>query len=176
MALRRAHLLTAAAVLAVAPLSACGSGSSADEAAASPAPGITRPRTVLSITDPWVKAADSGMSAAFGTLVNTTDKPVTVVSATSSASPVIELHEVVSQDGKAVMRPKKGGFVIPARGSHRLTPGGDHIMLMDVKQKMEPGGQVSFTLRLGDGSTYTFTAVVKHFTGAKETYDPDHHG
>ena len=40
----------------------------------------------VTITDAWVKAADSGMSAAFGELANTGDSDAVIVSITSDAS------------------------------------------------------------------------------------------
>jgi periplasmic copper chaperone A len=175
MNVRRLPLFAAAALLAAAPLSACGSGTAAEDTPA-PAASTAAPRAALSITDPWVKAADSGMTGAFGTLVNGTGKPVTVVSATSSVAAKVELHEVVGQGGTTKMQPKQGGFVIPAGRSHALAPGGDHIMLMGLKQRVRPGTEVSLTLELGDGTVFTFTAVAKEFTGAKESYDPTHHG
>ncbi|WP_119729737.1 copper chaperone PCu(A)C [Thermomonospora amylolytica] len=160
----------AAILLVPALLTGCGSGSS--PAGGAPAPATSTPRPALSITDPWVKAAGSGMTAAFGTLVNHTDRPITVVSAATPAARRIELHEVVATGGASKMRPKQGGFVVPARGAHRLTPGGDHIMLMDVTAPVEPGAEIAFTLRLSDGTTFAFTAVAKEFSGARESYDP----
>jgi copper(I)-binding protein len=129
------------------------------------------PTPTVSITDPWVKAADSGMTAAFGTLVNNTDTEIAVVSAASPASPM-ELHEVVMEDGVMTMRPKDGGFVIPANGTHTLEPGGDHLMLLDIASPVAAGDEVEFTLTLSDGSTMTFTAVARPFAGGNETYDP----
>ncbi|WP_426513916.1 copper chaperone PCu(A)C [Dactylosporangium sp. McL0621] len=126
----------------------------------------------LVMQDPWVKTADSGMSAAYGTLVNTTGKEVVVVSATSSASPAMELHETTIVDGKMAMKPKEGGFAIPAHGRHEFEPGGDHLMLMDVKTPVRPGDQVTFTLTLKDGGTVRFTALGKDFAGGNESYQP----
>jgi hypothetical protein len=127
----------------------------------------------LSVNDPWVKAADSGMTAAFGTLVNNTDAEIVVVSAASPVSPV-ELHEVVMVDGVMTMQAKEGGFVIPANGSLSLEPGGDHLMLVDLASPVRPGDVVEFTLTLSDGSTVTFTAMARPFAGGNETYDPGH--
>ncbi|WP_347587931.1 copper chaperone PCu(A)C [Acrocarpospora sp. B8E8] len=155
-------------------LSGCGSEpTAAAPAAASPAAVITpAPAPTLSIVDPWVKTTKEGMTAAFGTLVNDTDADVVVVSGASPLSPKIELHEVVDNDGKMIMRPKEGGFTIPARSSHQLQPGGDHIMLMGVTEEVKPGAQIEFTLTLKDGGTVTFTAVGKDFAGGKEDYQP----
>jgi len=75
-------------------------------------------------------------------------------------------------DGKMAMRPKDGGFTIPAKGSHEFKPGGDHLMLMDVKTPVKPGDEVTFTLTLKDGSTVKFTALGKDFAGGNESYQP----
>ncbi|MGS2646779.1 copper chaperone PCu(A)C [Streptosporangium sp. G12] len=164
---------------AVMVLGGCGSQDSTVPAAApstaAPAATPVTPAVAavaLTITDPWVKTARKGMSAAFGTLVNNTDAEVTVVSGASPLSPKIELHEVVDSKGKMIMRPKEGGIVIPARGTHLLQPGGDHIMLMGITKAVKPGAQIPFTLTLKDGKTVEFTAVGKDFAGGKEDYRP----
>ncbi|GAA1010817.1 hypothetical protein Aple_066190 [Acrocarpospora pleiomorpha] len=170
MSVRRMASLCLIAIM----LSGCGSEpTAAAPAAASPAAVITpRPAPALSIVDPWVKTTKEGMTAAFGTLVNDTDADVVVVSGASPLSPKIELHEVVDNDGKMIMRPKEGGFTVPAHSSHQLQPGGDHIMLMGVTEEVQPGAQIEFTLTLKDGGTVTFTAVGKDFAGGKEDYQP----
>ncbi|MGK8486542.1 copper chaperone PCu(A)C [Nocardia asiatica] len=159
----------AIATLAAALLLTACSSADATEAAA--------PAATVSISDQWVKAADSGMSAAFGDLTNTGDAPRTIVAATSPASERIELHEVVTDaNGTKAMRPKRGGFVIPAHGSTRLRPGGDHIMFMGLLGPLRTGSETSVTLTFDDGSTTTFTAQVRDFSGNQENYVPDHAG
>lgn len=158
-----------------APEPAAAPGTAAPAAATPSAPSSATPSavaSVLTVTDPWVKTAKKGMSAAFGTLVNNTDAEVTIVSGVSPISPVIELHEVVDSKGKMIMRPKEGGIVIPPKGTHQLQPGGDHIMLMGVTEAVKPGAQIPFTLTLKDGRTVEFTAVGKDFAGGKEDYQP----
>lgn len=127
----------------------------------------------LTISDPWVKAAEEGMTAAFGILVNDGDADITVVSADSPISPM-EIHEIVMADGQMQMRNKDDGLTVPAGGSHTLEPGGDHLMLMDLAQPVAPGDEVTITLHLADGDTVEFTAVGKPFAGGDETYDHDH--
>jgi copper(I)-binding protein len=125
----------------------------------------------LTVLDPWVKAADEGMTAVFGTLVNNSSQEVTVVSAASPISPV-EIHEVVMSGGAMTMREKEEGITIPAGGSHVLEPGGDHLMLMELSQPVRPGDEVHLTLTLATGETHEFVAVSKPFAGAEETYRP----
>ncbi|WP_428965812.1 copper chaperone PCu(A)C [Micromonospora fluostatini] len=173
----RPAVLLAAAVLAV---SVAGCGSSDDGAPAAPgsAPAATSAAPgaaagVLGVRDPWVKAADTGMTAAFGTLVNDGDTDVTLTAVTTEVSPM-ELHEMTMKDGKMVMQAKEGGIVIKARSEHLLEPGGDHLMLMDLREPVRAGDELTFTLTFADGRTQTFTAVAKPFTGAQESYAPGH--
>ena len=158
---RRGGALLAAAVLAV--TAACGGGGDSSDAA-------TQASTVT-ITDPWVKAGDSGMTAAFGQLRNAGDTDATVVAVSTDISPM-ELHEMATDDsGKMVMREKEGGFVIPAGKTHQLDPGGDHLMLMDITKPVKPGDKLTFTLTFADKSTMSFTAPARSYSGANEDYD-----
>lgn len=129
-------------------------------------------KSSLTIADQWVKAADSGMSAAFGVITNPTNKPVRLVGASTPDSTFVQLHEVVSKDGAMVMQQKPKGLVIPAKGSVMLKPGGDHIMLMGLKDPIKAGDMVKFTLTAADGSQLTFTAMARVYAGANESYDP----
>ncbi len=157
--------LGALALVAALALTGCATTPSTDTA--TEADGVT-------ITDAWVKSAETGMSAAFGDLANTGTEDVTVVSATTEASSMIELHETVENDsGEMVMREKDGGFIIPAGGSFMLEPGGNHIMLMDLTAPLVAGDDVTFTLTFADDSTLEFTAPVKDYSGANETYEGD---
>ncbi|MEV4666216.1 copper chaperone PCu(A)C [Microbacterium sp. LWO12-1.2] len=131
----------------------------------------------VTIEDAWVKSAEEGMSAAFGTLTNTGADDVTVVSAETAASSMVELHETVENEaGEMVMREIEGGFVIPAGGTLVLEPGASHIMLMDLAAPLQAGAEVTVTLTFSDDSTYEFTAPVKDYSGANENYeDGDEH-
>ena len=166
---RRAVLLAAAATLLVTPLAACSKAETADRAT----DRGQNAAAAVTVTDQWVKAMPAGMSGMFGTLHNSGADEVTVVSATSPAAGRVELHEVVTTGGAVAMRPKEGGFAIPAGGTHVLAPGADHIMLMDLTAPLTAGADVEVTLSFDDGSTLPITAQVRDFRGAAETYQPD---
>lgn len=176
MSLRnRGPLAAAGAVLVLVLLAACGTDEPAGAGTgtgATPAATGASQQAALVVKDPWVKTAKSGMSAAYGTVLNTTGKDVVIVSATSSASSMVELHETAMVEGKMAMRPKDGGFVIPANGTHEFKPGGDHFMLMEVTSAVRAGDQVTFTLTLKDGGEVRFTALGKDFAGGNESYHP----
>ncbi|RAY16834.1 hypothetical protein DPM19_01320 [Actinomadura craniellae] len=169
----RTAQFVAAVALGAAALTGCGNDSDGGTAAPASTPAST-PAAPLTITDPWVKTADEGMTAAFGTLTNTTGAELTIVSGATPASPKVELHEVAGTGGEMKMRPREGGFTIPAGGRLELKPGGFHIMLMGVTKPIKPGDQVAFTLTLKDGTTFPFTALGKAFKGGNEKYVPGH--
>jgi copper(I)-binding protein len=170
--LRARGVPAVAAVLLAVSLAGCGSDASPVTTPSTPAAASASAQPGLTVKDPWVKTATAGMSAAYGTLVNTSGKDITVVAATSTASPKMELHETTTVDGKMAMQPKEGGFTIPAGGSHEFKPGGDHFMLMDVTTAVKPGDEVAVTLTLADGGTVRFTAIGKDFAGGSESYHP----
>lgn len=163
--------LLALTLLLTAGAAAC----SADPSGADPsADATTSTAPALTITDPWVKSAASGMTAAFGVLHNTSDADVTVVSGTTDAASTVELHEVAaSESGEMVMRPVEGGLVVPAGGELTLEPGGLHIMLMGLTDPVEPGEDVTLNLTTADGSELVVTAPARSFDGGEETYEGD---
>jgi len=156
-------------------LAGCAGGSPSAAPAPPVAPAaVTAP--AVTVADPWVKTAESGMTAVFGTFSTTGSTPVTVLSAQTSASPRTELHEVVTEDDDTMaMRPKEDGFVIEPGRRHLLAPGGDYIMIMDLTSPIRPGDQVEVTLSLSDGSTTQFTALAKETSGGEENYDDGAH-
>lgn len=154
------------ALVAVSLLALTGCATAAEPAKTAPAGDS------VTIADGWVKATDEDMSAAFGTLTNSGSSDVTVVSAETDVAGMVELHETVENEaGEMIMREIEGGFSIPADGSLLLEPGADHIMLMGLTGPLTAGDEVTVTLTFSDDSTYEFTAPVKDYSGANETYE-----
>lgn len=144
---------------------------SAGCAAASPTSGEA---PQLSVEGPWVRtttgAKDTTMTAAFLTIVNPGDADVRLVGAECKDAGMTQVHEMVEQDGKMVMREAADGLVVPA-GSHlHLTPGGAHVMLMHLERAFAVGDEVAFTLRFADGRTLEVTAPVKEFVEEEDHY------
>ena len=160
----RHGIISTAAILGVVALIATGCAESRHE---------ENMAAKVSVKDQWAKSAETGTTAVFGTFENSGDRGARIVSGTSPASETVELHEVVPNGaGSNIMRPKEGGFTIPAGGSHELIPGGAHLMLMDLKGPLSPGADVTVTLEFEDGSTLPVTAQVRDFAGGEENYQP----
>lgn len=167
MTVNRTKFRTLAAGLAAIGLALAGC------AAEDPADAVSR----VTLSDPWVKAADSGMTAMFGTLTNNSDTDLTLTGVTSPASPRVELHETADDGaGAMVMREKADGMALPAGESYTLEPGADHVMLFDLPGPVPAGGEVPLTFRFGDAGAAEFAAQVRDFAGAKESYDTGAHG
>ncbi len=156
---------TALIVLAgsgLAALGACSSGGSSSDPA-------------IVVEDPWVRttdgATDATMTAAFMSLVNPGDANVSLTGASSSVAMMCQVHEMVKgADGKAVMQEAKNGIVIPAGSHAHLTPGGFHIMVMGLKQKLPVGSEVTFELKFSNGTSKIVVAPVKVFTEETDHY------
>ncbi|MBP2380629.1 copper chaperone PCu(A)C [Brachybacterium sacelli] len=173
---RRAAL----ASLIVLPLAACGSGdadspapdtgaSGSDDGGADPTASET-----ISVTDPWVKAAEDGMTAAFGTVTNGTSGDLVLTAASTPASGEVQLHETAPDgSGGMSMQEKAGGFELPIGEELVLEPGGNHLMLMDLTEPLRPGDQVELTLVFSEGTEHQFSATVKDYAGAQEHYSPE---
>jgi copper(I)-binding protein len=128
----------------------------------------------VSLRDQWAAATDGQMAAVFGTLSNEGHHEARIVSGNSPAAGRVEVHEVVGDAGAKTMRPKDGGIVLAAGSSHELTPGGDHLMLMDLTGPLAPGTDFELTVQFEDGSTLPVTVQVRDFAGANEEYQPKH--
>lgn len=126
----------------------------------------------LHVSDAWVKAADSGMTAAFGSIANPGKSDITISGAISPGAATVELHEMAMVDGASVMRRIAGGLRVPAGGVVTLAPGGNHIMLMGLTSAIKPGDEVAITLQCETGGIVAITALAKTFTGAAESYAP----
>lgn len=167
---RATRFATAAAAVALTfGIAGCGSASSSETTASSEAQSAA----VLQVADASVKVPSAempDMTGAFGMITNPTDSPVTIVSGSSPVAGMVELHEMAMVDGKMVMQQKEGGFPIAAGETIELKPGGNHIMLMDLKEPIEAGDMVSITLTTDTGVELSYEAMARPFSSGEENY------
>lgn len=96
----------------------------------------------------------SNSGAAFMVIENHAEADDRLVSASSDVAEKVELH-THKEDANGVMKMVhvEEGFVIPAKGTHLLARGGDHVMFLGLKQPLAHGDVVQVTLtfeRSGD--------------------------
>lgn len=125
-------------------------------------PGALQAQPSITARDAWVREAPASRptSAAYMTFENASAADVTIVTATTPAAKVAELHEMRDEDGRMRMR-KVEKIVVPAKGSLVLKPGGLHVMLFELTGALELGKTVPFTFTLGDGTTLKVDAQVR---------------
>lgn len=155
------------AVLAVATIgmgvAACGSDDDAGPSASTDTTEQAAADGEISIADAWSRQPAEGQtaSAVYGVVTNSTDETVTAVSATTSLTDTVELHEVITgDDGEMSMREKEGGYEIAPGGTLVFEPGGAHIMLLDIDPATYPAS-VDVTLTFDNGTSIDFDAEVR---------------
>ena len=105
--------------------------------------------SAISVEDAFARASrpNAPVGAAFMTIVNSGETDDRLVAAASDVAERVELHtHIEDSDGIMRMRPVEEGFAIPAGGQHTLKRGGDHVMLMGLREPLETGGSVTVTL------------------------------
>ncbi|WP_241085514.1 copper chaperone PCu(A)C [Candidatus Vondammii sp. HM_W22] len=93
-------------------------------------------------------------------MTNKSSRDHALVSAESNISNVVELHTHVHDKGMMRMR-RIEQIVIPAGGNVKLQPGGNHVMLIGLKQIPMPGDSAELTLVFEDGSKITLSVPVR---------------
>lgn len=101
----------------------------------------------IAIGHPWTRAAGANANGAgFMTLKNNGATPDRLVSATSPAARVVELHTHIREGDVMRMRPV-ADIPIPQGQTVHLRPGGLHIMLIGLTEPLRQGASVPLTLR-----------------------------
>ncbi len=120
----------------------------------------------VEILDPFAREVRAGQknSAVFMQLKNTSSKDHMIISATSNASSVVELHTHINDNGVMRMR-KIPEIKIPANSTTDLKPGGLHIMLINLYQGLSEGMNVEVEIEFADGSKSVIDAPVKKVMG-----------
>jgi len=107
----------------------------------------------IAIGDPYARAVPPGQpnSAVFMSLQNSSTADRALVNAESPAAKTVELHTNVNEGGVMQMR-RIEKIEVPAGKTVTLKPGGLHVMLIGLKEALEPGAMVHLTLTFDDGS------------------------
>jgi copper(I)-binding protein len=103
----------------------------------------------INISDAWARPTigKSTISAAYLTVSNGGSESDLLKSASSPKAGSIEMHETsMTGDGVMQMRKVENGVQVPAGGSISFSPGGMHLMLIDLREPLEAGGTVPLTL------------------------------
>ena len=110
----------------------------------------------LLIEEGYVRGLPPGqqVTAAFMRLVNSGDKPVTVVAAKTGAAERAEIHAHRHHNGMMSMQ-QVDRIQVPANGEFLLAPGAHHLMLINLLAPLKDGDNVQLELVLDNGQSVT---------------------
>jgi copper(I)-binding protein len=115
-----------------------------------PLPGQELP---LKVEGAWMQAVpdSSETTAVYMTLTNLGKTPLDLAGARTTVAGRVE-PMVTTKDGSGMIGMERvPSLAIPAGGKLVLQPGGNHLMLMELKQHPKPGEKVKMTLLINPG-------------------------
>ncbi|AOT09848.1 copper chaperone PCu(A)C [Pseudoalteromonas luteoviolacea] len=113
-------------------------------------------------------------TAGYMTIFNSTDAPISIVSAKVEGLGRVEIHEHIHSNGMMKMRPVKA-LVVPAKQRVEFKPGGHHLMGFDPKVKLKVGETRKLTLYFSDGEKVENTIKVVSLKDAFSNESHHHH-
>jgi copper(I)-binding protein len=115
----------------------------------------------IAVTEAWARATPPAATtgAAYLTIENRGTADDRLVGASSPAAGIVTIHETLEEGGVAKMRPLKKPR-LPVGGALEMSPGGTHLMVMDLKQPLTEGAHLPLTLIFERAGPVTVDATV----------------
>ena len=133
----------------------------------------------IQIVHPWARptVAVQKNGAVYLTLRNHGVTADRLVGARTEEAGEVDVHDsTVTADGIARMRPQDG-VVVPPAGEVRLTPGGLHLMLVDLRGRLFEGTSFPLTLVFEHAGEVPIEVMVETNSAAGADHgDPSGHG
>ena len=114
------------------------------------------------VADAWVRAT-APLQRSTGMFANITSATGgRLLSASSSVAGMVEIHQMAMEGDVMKMRELGQGLELPAGKAVALKPGGYHVMMMELKQRLKDGDVVPVTLVIegADKTRQTLTLSV----------------
>jgi copper(I)-binding protein len=117
--------------------------------------------SAVQIRDAWVRWLPGNLPAGgYVTLVNTGDRPVSLIAASSPDYALVSMHRSHTAAGTSQMLPVNK-ITVGAHSSLEFAAQGYHLMLERPKKPLQPGDHVSVTLQFADAPAVTVTLVLR---------------
>ena len=116
----------------------------------------------LDIRQPFARAtpASAKTAAVFMTIENKGKEAERLLSVSSPAAGIVEIHEMKMDGGMMQMR-EVNGLEIKPGATIELKPGGYHVMLMDLKAPLKQGESVPVTLKFEKAGSVEVKAAIE---------------
>ncbi|HEV8689510.1 MAG TPA: copper chaperone PCu(A)C [Ideonella sp.] len=104
--------------------------------------------TPTTVKDAWVRGTVPQQQASGAFMRITSAQGARLVAVSTPAAGVAEVHEMKMAEGGVMKMAAVPALELPAGQTVELSPGGYHIMLMDLKQQLKAGDTVPLTLTI----------------------------
>jgi periplasmic copper chaperone A len=104
----------------------------------------------VEVTGAWARATVQGQKASGAFMQLTAPQGARLISVSSPVAGVAEVHEMKMEGDVMKMRALPNGLELPAGKTVALTPGGFHVMLMDLKLPLQKDTTIPMTLVFKD--------------------------
>ena len=104
----------------------------------------------VEVKDAWVRASVQGQKASGAFMTLTAKEATRLVSVSTPVAGVAQVHEMKMDGDVMRMRALPDGLDLPAGKPVALSPGGYHVMLMDLKAALPKDSTVPLTLVFKD--------------------------
>ena len=121
------------------------------------------------VTDAYAREMPPGVvnSAVYLTLKNTSNHSVVLTHVTSGRAGRVLIHQNMQQGDMMRMRPVPQ-LQIAAHSQFNFTPGGHHLMVMDLSQPLQVGQELDLTFQFEEGPVIEITVPVIGSGGGSE--------
>lgn len=131
----------------------------------------------VTVSDAWARASVPGQQVGLVGMVITSQRDARIIAVTSPVSESAEIHTMTMDNGVMKMRQLEY-LPLPAKKAVTLGPGGDHLMLIDLKQVLTAGGNapLTVTVQFADQSTekVNVTAQIQPLTAGQNRHQRQH--
>lgn len=115
------------------------------------------------VKDTWIQEGPPSqkITAAYMVIENHNSEEIALLSASTDAARVVELHKMEMEDGMMRMR-RVDSISIPAGGTVALEPGGYHLMVISLNKELREGDVAKVTLRFSSAIQKTLAVAIKN--------------
>jgi copper(I)-binding protein len=106
----------------------------------------------VNVDRPWVRGTVEAQKSTGAFMTLSSDKPVSLVSVSSPAAKMVEIHQMKMDNNVMTMQAVSKIDVLPGKPAE-LKPGGYHVMMMGLVKPLNTGDSIALTLefRSADG-------------------------
>ena len=113
----------------------------------------------IRIEDPWARAAGIGGTTGAFFIINNTGEADVLLSAASDIAEAVEVHQTI-MEGDIMRMEMQQSVAIPS-GTLAFQPGSYHVMLISLRETLNPGDEFSLTLTFEQAGPIVFNVEVR---------------